>query len=72
MKKHIYFNLADKPANMGQSQLTDDIDTFLEERKDILVNAKVEDGELTFDVSDEGGVRRGFATIEDVSDDFQN
>lgn len=71
-KKHIYFNLSDKPANMGQSQLTDDLPAFLKERKDLLPNAKVEGNKLTFDVTEDGETRRGFAMIQDVGDDFQN
>lgn len=75
MKKHLFFNLADKPANMGQSQVTDDIKSFCAERKEFLPNAKVEGNKLTFDVAtgdEENPTRRGFAMIQDVPDDFQN
>lgn len=72
MKKHIYFNLSDKPENMGQSQLTDDLTAFIKERKDVLANAKVEGNKLTFDVTEGEETRKGFAMIQDVDDDFQN
>jgi hypothetical protein len=83
--KHIFFNLKDTPSNMGQSQLTDNIDTFISERSNLLPNAKVEDNRLTFDVTetvkekdadgndkDVTKIRRGFAYVNEVEDDFQN
>lgn len=74
-KKHIFFNLADKPANMGQSQSTDDITAFLKERSDILPNVKAEANKITFDIAtgdEEKPIRRGYAIVTDVPDDFQN
>lgn len=77
MKKHIFFNLADKPANMGQSQLTDDVLQFAKDRKDLLPKPKIEGNRLTFDVAvnvegEEATTRRGFAIVTEVEDDFQN
>lgn len=77
MKKHIFFNLADKPANMGQSQLSDDALKFAKERKAELPNPKIEGNRLTFDVAvtaegEEATTRRGFAMVTEVEDDFQN
>jgi len=71
MKKHIYFNLADKPANMGQSQMVESngLNSFLEERKELLPNAKVVGNKLTFTKPDG---EEGFAIITDVPDEFQN
>ena len=77
MKKHIFFNLPDKPENMGQSQLADDALKFAKERKEFLPNPKIEGNRLTFDVKvekegEEPTTRRGFAIVTDVEDDFQN
>ncbi|RTK92582.1 MAG: hypothetical protein EKK61_04050 [Rickettsiales bacterium] len=71
MKKHIYFNLADKPANMGQSQMVEahELDSFLKERKELIPNAKIVGNKLTF--TKENG-KEGFAIITDVPDEFQN
>lgn len=74
MKKHIYFNLPDKPSNMGQSQMVepDGLIDFISERKDLLPNAKIESDRITFDVVDGDTTRRGYALIIDVPNDFQN
>lgn len=69
MKKHIEFNEGDCPGNMGKSQLTEDIDTFLSERAEILKDAKVSKGVLTFTKQDG---TEGKATVTNVADDFQN
>ena len=69
MKKHIVFNEGDCPANMGASQLTNDIDTFLAERAEILKDAKVSKGFLKFTKQDG---TEGKATVTNVPDDFQN
>lgn len=71
MKKHIYFNLADKPANMGQSQMVEEsqLTSFLEERKELLPDAKIVGNRLTFTKPDG---EEGFAMVTDVPDDFQN
>jgi hypothetical protein len=71
MKKHIYFNLPDKPENMGQSQLLDpsDLQSFISERSEILKDAKIEGNKLLFTKSDG---TQGYATITEVQDDFQN
>lgn len=74
MKKHIFFNLPDKPENVGQSQMVgfNGLNSFISERKDLLPNAKIEGNKLTFDVADGESTRRGYAIITDVDDDFQN
>lgn len=64
MKTLIYFNLKDKPENMGQSQLTDDVKYFAEQLK----NAKIEEKQITFDIED----RRGYAVTIVVPEDFEN
>lgn len=69
MKKHIYFNLSDKPDNMGISQVTDDLNGFIDERKDILKDAKLNGNKLVFTKPDG---TEGFAIVNDVPDDFQN
>lgn len=87
----LHFNSPDKPANMGQSQKTDNVSKFASERADILPNWEIEkDGKkLTFDVTapnpdhdpEKDGtdkatsptlVRRGYAVISEVEDDFEN
>lgn len=74
MKLHIFFNAADKPANMGISQLIEEgtLETFLSERSSLLPNPEVDGSILTFDVQDAEGTRRGFATVMAVPDNFQN
>lgn len=52
------------PSNMGKSQLTDDIQTFLDERKDLLPSATFTPTKLTYD--------GGTAVIKSVPDDFDN
>lgn len=52
------------PENMGKSQLTDDIQTFLDERKELLPNATSDGKKITYD--------GGTATIKSVPDDFDN
>ena len=69
MKKHILFYEGDCPSNMGESQLTEDINSFLAERADILKDAKVSKGVLTFTKQDG---TEGKATVTNVPDDFQN
>lgn len=52
------------PANMGKSQLTDNVKTFIEERADLLPDASFTKTKLTF--------TGGSATIEEVKDDYTN
>lgn len=68
MKTFIYFNLKDKPENMGQSQLTDDLELFIKTNSEILVNAKVDGNKLIFD-KEEG---QGYAIVSNVPEDFEN
>ena len=69
MKTLIYFNRPDCPENMGISQLTDDVKTFLTERADILINPKIVDNIIEFTKPDDS---TGFAIITNVPDEFQN
>ena len=59
------FNAADKPENMGQLQLVEDMMSFLNDRKDILVDAVVSDNgtKLTFTKLDGS---QGFATLNNA------
>lgn len=68
MKTFIYFNLKDKPENMGQSQLTNNLEQFLEDNAKILPNAKLDGNKLIFD-KEEG---QGYAIVSDVPEDFEN
>jgi len=69
MKTLIYFNAPDKPENMGISQLTDDVQTFLDERSDILINPVITGNILEFENVE--GIK-GYAVMADTPDDFQN
>lgn len=69
MKTLIYFNFNDKPENMGISQLTDDVQQFLAERSDILINPVITENIITF-VKQDGA--NGYAVMCTVPSDFQN
>lgn len=69
MKTLIYFNAPDKPENMGQSQLTDNIEAFLIEHINELPNANIEQGILTFDKYDD---TIGYAITVNVPNNFEN
>jgi len=66
MKIYLVFNPSDKPDNMGPSHIIDNVNQWLLDRKDILINAKVsEDGnKLTFGEKDEY-----LAVLSQVADD---
>ena len=70
--KVIYFNKPACPSNMGQSQKTDNVEQFVEERKDLFPNAKITSDRLTFDVKEGEKQREGYAIIFDCPTDFQN
>jgi hypothetical protein len=72
MKTLIYFNSSDKPDNIGQSQLVDSIDEFIQNAG--LVNALIEDGKLFFDkyINEFYEPVKGYAMIFQVPNDFQN
>lgn len=74
MKTLIYFNAPDKPENMGQSQLVDNVQSFINERSDILIDASIqEDNIMTFTTFDENGnPGLGYAILVQVPDNFQN
>ena len=64
MKKLIYFNAPSKPENMGISQLVDDINVFIDERKEELPNSEILGNTIQFD--------GGYAVFLDVPNDFEN
>jgi len=80
MKTLIYFNRPTCPENMGVSQLTEDVDLFLEERKDIIINPVIADGILTFetgkpvDTTPDAKIEMvtGYAIMVVTPEDFQN
>ena len=84
MKTLIYFNRPDCPENMGISQLTNDLNQFLAERSDILINPVINGNILTFDKSiikdgvivpllrADNTVETGFAMLNDCPDNFEN
>lgn len=78
MKTLLTFNLPDKPIEMGESHTFEDLESFLDERKDILKNPVVipQDGydKLTFikGYDDEKNPIEGFALLFNVPDEFQN
>ena len=69
MKTLIYFNAPDKPNNMGISQLTDNVQNFLAERSDVLINPTITGNILDFENPD--GIK-GYAVITQVPEDFEN
>lgn len=69
MKKLIYFNRLDAIDNVGVSQLTDDLQTFLSDRSDLIINPTILSDRFTFDKEDGG---TGFALIFSVPNDFNN
>jgi len=69
MKTLIYFNRPDCPANMGISQLTDDVQSFLAERSDILINPHIAGNILEFE-NIEG--TKGYAVMTKTPEDFEN
>ena len=69
MKTLIYFNAPDKPKNMGISQLTYNVQDFLAERSDVLINSTITDNILDFENPD--GIK-GYAVMMEVPEDFEN
>ncbi len=67
MKTHLKFKESDKPVEMGVDQVISDIKAFLEDRKAILVDAKVSKNTLTFTKPDG---TEGTAELTQVADDF--
>ena len=74
MKTLIYFNANDKPENVGQSQLVDSIQTFIDERRDLFIDVLIQGNVLSYTkaISEDNEVVRGYAMIFEVPDDFQN
>lgn len=80
MKTLIYFNRPTCPENVGVSQLTEDINTFLSERKELIINPVIENGILTFetnkpiDNSPEAKLEivKGYAIMVETPNDFEN
>ena len=69
MKTLIYFNTNNCPEQIGCSQLTDDLTSFLVERSDIIINPIIANNKLTFEKED-GSF--GDAIILEVYEDFMN
>lgn len=69
MKTLIYFNRPDCPSNMGISQLTDDVQQFLADRSEILINPHIVGNILEFENA-EG--TKGYAVMTDTPNNFQN
>jgi hypothetical protein len=69
MQTFIYFNRPDCPENMGISQLTTDLDAFLQQRSEVLKDYVVLSDRFTFTKPD-GEI--GYALTFEVEDSFQN
>lgn len=69
MKTLIYFNRPDCPSNMGISQLTDDVQAFLDERSEILINPHIVGNILEFENTE--GIK-GYAVMTETPEDFEN
>ena len=69
MKTLIYFNKPDCPSNIGISQLTDDVQTFLAERANILINPIIVGNILEFEITE--GVK-GYAVMTETPENFEN
>lgn len=74
MKTLIYFNRPDCPSNMGISQLTDDVQAFLDERSDILINPHIVGNilEFTKEYNEQGEPVLGYAVMTETPEDFEN
>jgi|LakMenEpi03Aug12_release.lakeMendotaPanAssembly.Ray.scaffolds.fasta_scaffold1833205_2 hypothetical protein len=69
MQTFIYFNRPDCPENIGISQLTADLSTFLQEREDVLKDYVVLTDRFTFTKPDG---ETGYALTFNVDDSFEN
>jgi hypothetical protein len=69
MQTFIYFNRPDCPENIGISQLTTDLSTFLQEREDVLKDYVVLTDRFTFTKPDG---ETGYALTFNVDDSFEN
>ena len=69
MQTFIYFNRPDCPENIGISQLTTDLNTFLQEREDVLKDYVVLTDRFTFTKPDG---ETGYALTFNVDDSFEN
>jgi hypothetical protein len=69
MKTLIYFNTTNCPEQIGCSQLTEDLTTFLAERSEIIINPVITENKLTFEKQD--GTFADAVLLE-VDADFQN
>ena len=69
MQVFIYFNRKDCPDNVGITQLTPDLNLFLQERDYILKNVQILPDRFTFTKPDG---ETGFALYVSVDDTFEN
>lgn len=69
MKTHLIFNVADKPNNMGPMHMIEDMEQWLEDRKNILKDAIIskDNTQLTF-IKQDG--EEGSAMLYQVPNDF--
>lgn len=74
MKTLIYFNQPDCPANIGISQVTDDVQSFLAERADILINPNIVGNilEFTKGYNENEEPILGYAVLTETPENFEN
>ena len=74
MKTLIYFNRPDCPASMGICQLTDDVQSFLNERANILINPVITGNilEFTKGYNENEEPILGYAVLTETPESFEN
>ncbi len=76
MRIHLVFNYPDKPDNMGQMHIVEDMAAWLLERSEILPDAEVSTDEtklfFTKEINGDGKKVKGYAILTKVDDDFKN
>ena len=74
MNTLIYFNRPDCPQDMGISQLTSNVQAFLDERSSIIIDPVITGNKITFTkgTDEEGNLVFGYALMFEVQSDFQN
>ena len=74
MAKLIYFNGRDLIDGIGQSQLVESVETFVNERKDKFIDVVITSSKIEFTkaISQDNEPIKGYALIFDVPNDFEN
>lgn len=74
MKTLLFFNLPDKPNEMGSTHIFTNLETFLDERSDIIKDPTILEDRVTFvkGYDEDDNAILGYALIFDVPNDFQN